>query len=246
MLFSELLDAGIDDDDGDNGRGRHGERDQQCRDGGDDRPDDREPLQDAGDEGQDEGELPEFAEADERQDGQADGRGQEDRAAEQQLAAHPSAADPGEDAEQVLAVRPPRRRQRARDCARKGLAILEHEEEPDRDDDQAQHEGRGAQQRAEGWSDDALHDRRERLLAARDRCIDHGAQLRRQRQRAVPVLDAALEVADRGPQLRQMVQELDASAWRLAAGRRRSPARRGRPPPHTSPGRRPSAARPRR
>ena len=113
QVVLELLDRDVEQRGGRCGRERDRQADQDGRHGGDDRSDDGDELEEAGDQRQDERELPEFAEADDREDRQADDGGQEDRCAEQQLAANPAAPDPTQQGKQLLRVGPPPRWQRS-------------------------------------------------------------------------------------------------------------------------------------
>ena len=204
----ELLDGGIEDHHRhDRGR-RHRERDEDRRDRRDDRADDGEPLEHAGDEREHERELSELAEADDGEDRQADRRGEEDGRAEQELAAHPATPDASEDGEECVGVGAPCCRQRTLHRGREPLPVLEHEEEPDRDDDESQDEGRRADERLDHRSGDRLHDLPERLLGAHDRGVDDVPQLGRQGERLVPGDDRCLPFADRGAVLRRVLDQL--------------------------------------
>ena len=105
----ELLDDDVEDHGREGGHRRDREADEDRRDGRDDRSDDREPLEHAGDQGKHERELAELRETDEGQDREADRGGQEDRRPEEELPAHPPAADATQEGQHVLRVRAPAR-----------------------------------------------------------------------------------------------------------------------------------------
>ena len=135
-------------------------------------------------------------------------------------------------ASSVLRVGPPPRRQRAGDGPGEPLTILEHVEEPDRDDDEPEDERRGAEHRGDRRSEQ----RRRRIsanacpLAAT--CTSTAcSQLVGQREAGVPLDERALDVADGCAELGKVRDELASSGGRSAAARTRS---RPRPPATTA------------
>jgi hypothetical protein len=190
----ELLDAGVQDRGGQRSRQADGEADEDGGDGRHDRPDDREPFEHAGDERQDQRELPELTEAGEGERGEADDGGQEDREPQEQLPADPSAADAPEQPEQVLGVGAPRRGHRAGDGSAEPLAVLEDEEQPHRHDDEAEQEGGRAHDGVDGGRHQAAQQAADRLAGIDQLRVDHGAKLRRQREPFVPADQPILDL----------------------------------------------------
>ena len=129
-------------------------------------------------------------------------------APEEELPADPPAADATEQGQHVLRVRTPAGRHRRGDGPAEPFAVLQDEEQPDRDDDESEQEG--------GRPDDGVDRRREQ--AGDDRCddvarrgdlrVDRFADVRRQREALVPLDDRALDIADGRPELGQLIHEL--------------------------------------
>ena len=204
----ELLDDDVEHDRREPGHRGDREADEDRRDGGHDRADDREPLEHAGDQREDQHELAELAEPDEGQDREADDRGQEDRRAEQELAADPLAADPPEEREDVLGVGAPARRHGRGHRSREALAVLEDEEQPHRHDDEADEERRRADDRADRRRQQAGEEVGDRLAGRGELLLERLANVGRQRQALVPLDQCPLGVADRRAELGQLLDEL--------------------------------------
>ena len=88
------------------------------------------------------------------------------------------------------------------------FAVLQDEEEPDRDDDESEQEGGRPDDRVDRRREQAGDDRCDDVARRGDLRVDRFADVRRQREALVPLDDRALDIADGRPEFGQLVHEL--------------------------------------
>ena len=177
----DLLDGEVKEEGGPGGLDPGGRRDEDGRDGGDDRADDRQQLEESGDHREKDREAAEHRVDDRAEEEEAGKRRQADRQAENDLAADPRAEDPPDDRNHGIDVGAPLGRDRCLEPPNQGRPVLQEVERPDRDDEEGEHRpdepGGGAQDRQEDRRIEADVTGRELRQPLVDGIPDRGWQL---------------------------------------------------------------------